>query len=194
MTSTIEDLEKEYLAIEPLDLNLLEKLSLEYKDILNKTYFENAEYEYIIANVLHSIGLASASAEKYKEAIRYLKKFLVLANHNNPDLALLKNDAYAWLGISYFGTSQYLKAWFYLKQHRQMQNHTIDLDTMLKICQNHIIKRLFSQIAILGCTLLAVRALVTFIFPEYYSIRLGIISITGYSLLFSYLVYLFLRK
>jgi tetratricopeptide (TPR) repeat protein len=154
-----EEIEKEYIEIDPLDKN---KLFPFYEN--NKHYFdselpEDKEELKKYLCIVSEIGATYSNDKQYKIALSLLNRVLKLYKIHYKELSidLSKDDAYSsynsafsWKAHTLFNTGKYLRARTLLREIVRLRPEDKDYQTLLAICELKIKKRMVNFMGIIG--------------------------------------------
>jgi hypothetical protein len=183
------DIEKEYLRIEPLDNIRLEKFYLKYIDYFNGLEKVNADYFQKSIKMYIDVACSYSFADRHSDALRIISRIkphlsIDLTSDHNEDV----NTLFFCAAQSNLALKNYRQALNNFNKYRPGNKDLESTEQLKQLCKDILLNKSLRIIAIMGLTILVVKYSTKYLFTDFHSTAIdnfgwiGALSILAYSL------------
>jgi hypothetical protein len=185
--TTFKELESEYLEIDPLDSNKLDRFYHKHMSILTTSIPADQGSERKRLSMLIDIGCSYSFAYKHQEALTVFRQVKRKMNAEvNSSLPDNLNQMHFCTGNSNLALKNYLAAWASFRLHEPGNKDKPSLDLLIRLCRDKFFNKILLTFAILGLLILTIKYSTKWFFPDYYSATIDRLGWPGAIALFSY--------
>ncbi len=184
-----EEIESEFLKIEPLDYSVLSEFYQQHKTALLKG-LESKSYEKEVSlKILMEIICANSFEAKHKEALFLygkIKPYLTATTDTN--------NLFFCIAQSYYALKNYWLALVYFKKYNPTQSEKKNIDEIVSVCNKELTKKIILYISFIGYLLIAIKYITLWFFNNNYNSTISLLGLIGVVLLLPYYLFINLKK